>query len=150
MNVCTDLERLQDILTAGQHLRKTGLLLCLHHRVHRLVYLDRRRESGRLDAADELLALTYARFEEIRVTDFATTLGKRRLTFVRLQGLRGIRVHGLFRKHKDDLVLLQKVNLRDILAIEDTFRAHGGIFRFSIADVNTSVRAEDKLTTPIC
>ena len=143
------LERLKHILIARQHLRQSTLLTLLRHAIHRFVHTNSTGQRTRLDAAHQLLTLTDTRLEEVGVSDFASTLADTRLSSVWTERLEWVRIERLVRKHQQNGVLFQHVNLCDALNLQSPSRFHRCVLGFAIAHVHTSIRPNNQLASSI-
>ena len=140
---------LELVLSLGKHLSKARLLGLVGHVLLRFEDLDSCGERRGLNRRHELLTHADTGFEEVSMADLSRTLSSG-LSFVAVQRLGGVRIQSLVRQDQQDLVLLEYINLRDTLHIQDSPGPHRSVFWLALHDVDTGIRTESQLTTAIC
>lgn len=117
----TNLERLQSILAALEHLANGRLLLPLGEIIHRLVNLDGSRQGRSLHRTDEMTTESNPGLEEVGMAlDLLGPLCQSVLAIACLKGIHWVRVKCLVCQNQKQLVLLQSVYLSNLANIEDS------------------------------
>ena len=116
------LERPQFVLTTTKHLAESLLFRLLRHCIIRLVDLDCRRQSGRLDHTYKVATQANTCFEEVAMA--LNLLGPpRQGRFVGIEGRQAVREKRFVRQHKEKLVLFQDLDLGHARYIEHPLRS---------------------------